>query len=286
MDRKFINILTLVIFAFLLGIIDLFASTAGDRANLAHVYILDVGQGDSFLIESGNGHQILIDGGRDTKVLTELQKVMSVWDKKIDVIVATHPDADHIGGLASVIDRYDVDLFLTSDVQTDTKTFSNLFQKISDKKIPAYYVRYGMNISLDKNLPTNFKILFPDRPTTNWETNSASIVGRLQIGDRSALFTGDSPISIEKFLVKAMPHDIDVDILKLGHHGSKTSSSSEFLRATSPDLAIISAGVNNRYGHPHQIVLDNLEKLGIPYLSTQNESTITFETDGNKWFKK
>jgi competence protein ComEC len=251
---------------------------------MAKVHMLNVGQGDSFLIVAEDGTQILLDGGRDATVLTELSKIMTWNDKYIDVVLATHPDADHVGGLVDVLKRYKVGLFLTSDVVADTQIYKSLIQSVIDKKIPAYYVRQGMNLNLaDK---TDFKILFPDRDTHNWETNTASAVGRLQIGDRSALFTGDSPSSIEKYLAKTIPKELDVDILKLGHHGSKTSTSVEYLRATTPDLALISAGVNNSYGHPSKEVTDLLKKFNVPFVSTQTEGTSTLQTDGVKWYKK
>lgn len=286
MDRKLFNISVMFCTAVLLGIFCIINSPKKSD-DFAKIYMLNIGQGDSFLIQSANGRQMLIDGGRDSKVLTELAQVMPTGDRSIDVVLATHPDADHIGGLQSVISRYSVGLFLTSQVMTDTKVFTSLFQTLDEKNIPSYYVRHGMNISLDQNekLPTDFKILFPDRSTTDWETNSASVVGRLQIGKRSALFTGDSPIAIEHLLAKSIPKEIDVDILKLGHHGSKTSTSAEFLKATSPALALISAGVNNRYGHPKQEILDRLKSLNIPYVSTQDVGTFTLKTDGMKWYK-
>lgn len=250
----------------------------------AKVHMLNVGQGDSFLIVAEDGTQILLDAGKGATVLSELSKVMAWNDKYIDVVIATHPDADHVGGLVDVLKRYKVGLFLTSDVYADTQIYKSLIQSVIDKKIPAYYVRQGMNLNLaDK---TDFKILFPDRDTHNWETNTASVVGRLQIGDRSALFTGDSPISIEKYLAQTIPDELNVDILKLGHHGSKTSTSPDYLQATTPSLALISAGINNSYGHPHKEVIDLLKKFNIPYASTQTEGTYTLETDGLKWFKK
>lgn len=256
---------------------------------LAKVSMLNIGQGDSFLIQAANGAQLLIDGGRDSKVLTELARVMPRGDRSIDVMIATHPDADHIGGLPLVLQRYHVGLFLTSQVYTDTKTFTSLYKELLDKKVPSYFVRKGMMLTLDATATDPravFSILFPDRDTSTWETNSASVVGRLQIGERSALFTGDSPIAIEHYLTQTDPKDIDVDILKLGHHGSKTSSSEEYLRATTPSLALISAGVNNRYGHPHQEVLDRLRALGIPWVSTQDVGTYTLTTDGQTWVKE
>lgn len=247
----------------------------------ASVSMLNVGQGDAFLIQAPNGAQLLIDGGKDSKVLSELAKVMPVGDQTIDVVVATHPDADHIGGLSLVLDRYDVGLFLTSQVTSDTQIFKDLYGLLQEKSIPSYYVRRGMNLVLSPT--TSFKILFPDRDTSGWETNTASVVGRLDVHGRSMLLNGDSPISIEQYLIKTAPKDIDVDILKLGHHGSKTSSSSEFLKATSPALALISAGVNNRYGHPAPEVTARLKELGIQTLSTQDKGTVTLRTDGTKW---
>lgn len=253
-----------------------------ESVSLAKVHMLNIGQGDSFLIEAADGTQLLLDGGKDATVLSELSNVMSWNDKYIDVVVATHPDADHIGGLLDVLKRYKVGLFLTSDVYADTETYKTLISTVIDKKIPAYYVRQGMNIGLAED--TDFKILFPDRDTHTWETNTASVVARLQIGNRTALFTGDSPISVEKYLAQTIPNDLDVDILKLGHHGSKTSTSAEYLEATTPSLALISAGVHNSYGHPHKEVLDLLKKFNIPYVSTQTVGTYTLQTDGEKWF--
>jgi competence protein ComEC len=248
------------------------------------IAMLNIGQGDSFLITSPTGSQLLIDGGKDATVLSELARVMPAGDRSIDVVIGTHPDADHIGGLAKVLDRYDVGLFLTSGVSGDTDLYKNLLQDVIAKHIPAYFVRKGMTVALDAS--TSFKILFPDRDTTNWETNTASVVGRLQIGNRSALFTGDSPVSIEHYLATTDPKDINVDILKLGHHGSKTSSSEEYLKATSPTLALISAGVNNRYGHPNKEVIDRLKALKIPFVSTQDKGTVVLSADGEKWTER
>ena len=127
-------------------------------------------------------------------------------------------------------------------------------------------------------------MLFPDRSTKEWvQTNPASIVGKLFIGKRTVLFTGDSPISIEKYLLQTIPNILKSDILKLGHHGSKYSSSVEYLKAVAPSLALISAGIDNKYGHPNPDTLARLKTLNIPYVSTQDHGTVTFTTDGNTW---
>ncbi len=283
MSRRLWALLVLFIAVIALALCALVLQPKKESMN-AQVSMLDIGQGDSFLIQASSGAQLLIDGGKDASVLTELAEVMPAGDRSIDVVIATHPDADHIGGLPLVLSRYDVGLFLTSDVFADTQMVHDLYKKIEDQGIPAYYVRRGMNLALDPT--TSFRVLFPDRDTHNWETNTASVVGRLQIGKASALFTGDSPMSIERHLAKIDRISIDVDILKLGHHGSKTSSSTEFLRAASPSLALISAGVNNRYGHPAPEVTTLLKKLGIPSVSTQDRGTVTFMTDGTTWTEK
>ncbi len=255
------------------------------HVTLSHIFMLNIGQGDSFLIEAADGKKILIDGGRDTTVLSELSKVLPPNDSSIDVMIATHPDADHIGGLQYVLGRYHVGLFLTSQVMTDTKTFTSLYQALAKEHISSYYVRRNMVITLDTKPLSTFTILFPDRDTSNWQTNPASVVGKLQIGNRTALFTGDSPSSVEHFLVLADRQDLKSDILKLGHHGSKYSSSTEYLQAVNPDLGLISAGVDNKYGHPNTETLARLQALGISWISTQQKGTVDLYTDGTSQWK-
>jgi len=283
MSRQTTTLLILSLLAVVLAVAALMLepSTPDGTGSIA---MLDIGQGDSFLITAPSGAQLLIDGGKDAKVLAELAQVMPAGDRSIDVVLGTHPDADHIGGLTHVFDRYDVGLFLISEVQGDTDVYKNLLAKVEAQKIPAYFVRKGMNILLDPT--TQFTTLFPDRDVRTWETNTASVVGRLQMYGRSALFTGDSPISIEQYLVRSVPQEIDVDILKLGHHGSKTSSSEEFLKATTPALALISAGVNNRYGHPADEIIARLTALNLSWVSTQEKGTVVLSTTGSQWIKE
>lgn len=259
------------------------------HTDVTHIYMLNIGQGDSFLIEAADHKKILIDGGRDTTVLSELAKVLLPGDSSIDVMIATHPDADHIGGLQPVLQRYHVGLFLTSQVTTDTKTFTSLYQELAKDHVASYYVRHDMVITLDTRPngavgqaahQATFTILFPDRDTSNWQTNPASVVGKLQVGNRTALFTGDSPSSVEHFLVQAYGSGLQSDILKLGHHGSKYSSSTEYLQAVAPTLGLISAGVNNSYGHPNADTLARLKDLNIPWISTQQKGTVDVYTDG------
>jgi competence protein ComEC len=254
-----------------------YAVFAESRSGLT-VAFFDVGQGDSIFIETSTGQQILIDGGPNKKVLEGLSKVMPFYDRLIDVVVATHPDGDHIGGLPEVLKRYSVDLVLEPGVESDTavsKTFENLIEEKGIKKILG---RRGMKLVLSDN--AYLLILFPIGDVSEWNTNDASIVAKLVYGKTSYLFTGDSPQKIENYLISADKENLDVDVLKVGHHGSKTSSSELFIGYTSPEYAVISAGKDNRYGHPHKEVLDILEKFGVEILRTDELGIIKIKSDG------
>lgn len=267
----------LILFIFVLGIFIFYYQNTRER--LLKVEFLDIGQGDSVYIEAPNGAQLLVDGGRGSKVLPTLASVMPYGDKSIDVVIGTHPDADHIGGLVNVLDSYQVGTVIESGGVSKSQIYKKLQDNIDAKNIPHIYGRAGMRIVLDKVNNVYFDILYPDHDVKYMETNDGSIVGKLVYGNTSVLLTADSPISKELYLVNKNKQVLDVDILKLGHHGSRTSSSLEYLKATSPQVAIISAGLNNQYGHPHSEVLDKLAFLHIPYLATYNEGTIECLSD-------
>lgn len=285
MNSKIARIGTLfvVICALSVGLVFLSNIKVNPSEKMSKVYMFDVGQGDSFFIETKNGKQMLIDGGKDSTVLTELTKVMPWGDKSIDIVLATHPDADHIGGLDEVLKRYKVNMFLTSEVGGETAEYKGLMKVVGEKKIPAYFVRAGMKFVFSDT--EYFLVLFPDRDVSGWETNTGSVVGKFVSGERSVLFTGDSPAPIEQYLAKSIPDLLNIDILKLGHHGSRTSTTASYLKTTTPILALISAGKNNSYGHPHKEVLDLLKQFNIPYVSTQTEGTVLLKTDGVNWYK-
>ncbi len=284
MNSKTARISLLALLVAILGVLVVVGKEQRAAPHMTSVSMLDIGQGDSFLIQASNGKQMLIDGGKDATVLGQLSKVMPWGDRSIDIVLATHPDMDHIGGLDEVLKRYKVDMFLTSEVGGETEEYKHLIGLVTQKKIPSYFVRQGMKFDLSST--DYFLVLFPDRDVKGWETNTGSVVGKFVSGQRSVLFTGDSPAPIEQYLAKAIPQLLDVDILKLGHHGSRTSTTAAYLKATTPSLALISAGKNNSYGHPHKEVLDLLKQFNVPYVSTQDSDTVTFETDGMKWYRK
>jgi competence protein ComEC len=261
-------------------------TAAGDyNDGLLTVAFLDVGQGDAIFIETPDGVQVLIDGGPGGVVLEKLSAVMSLFDRNLDVVLVTHTDQDHVGGLVDVLSRYQVDRIVKTENKNDTETaetFSAL--ALAEKNAEVIIARAGQEYLLGAS--TTLLILSPYGNPTNWESNSASIVAQLQYGDTYFMLTGDAPSGIEDYLVGSYGHLLKSDVLKLGHHGSKTSSSMEFLKTVNPLYAIVSSGEDNRYGHPSKEVLDRVEMVEAEVLSTVNEGTIIFKSDGNRvWVK-
>lgn len=242
------------------------------------VSFLDVGQGDAIFIESPTGRQVLIDGGRDRSVLRELGSVMPLGDRSIDMIIPTHPDADHISGLIDALDRYDVGTVVESSVGGDTNLWRSFQHAVLAEGAEKVIAVRGQVIDLGGG--AYLQILFPDRPVTNIETNTGSVVARLIYGDTSFLLTGDSPIAIEKYLIWLDGGALQSDVLKAGHHGSRTSSSKEFIDAVRPSFAVFSRGCGNTYGHPHDEVVALFASAAIPALDTCTDGRITFVSDG------
>lgn len=243
------------------------------------VAFLDVGQGDATFVEK-NGNQVLIDGGKNKKVLQELSKIMPFYDHSIDAVIATHPDADHIGGLPHVLENFNVGLVMEPGVSSDTAVYTEFEKKMEEKGLRKILARRGMKIILSKNV--YLLILFPNIDVVGFDTNEASIVAKLVYGDTSFLLTADSPKNIEQYLTALSLESVNVDVLKIGHHGSKTSTSQELLGYASPLYAVISVGKDNQYGHPHKEVLDKLNEFNVPALRTDELGTIKFKSDGEK----
>lgn len=249
------------------------------------VYFFDIGQGDSIFIDSPTHGQVLIDGGPSgSKVLGELGKAMPFGDHSIDVVIATHPDADHISGLVDVIKNYKVGTFMEPGVSSDSKVYQALESTVAEEKVPKVLARRGMTIDLGSGV--KLVILFPNQDVTNWETNDASIVAKLVYGNESFLLTGDSTKKAEYILLGLDKNVLKSTVLKAGHHGSKTSSSRAYVAAVAPEYSIISAGKNNRYGHPAPETIETLKNAGSKILSTIDLGTIEFETDGTSLILK
>jgi len=208
--------------------------------NNLRVYFLDVGQGDSILIDTPSHKRLLLDGGPNRQVLAELGKILPFADKRIDIIIESHPDKDHIGGLPEVVNRYKISLFLEPGVHSENVIDDELKKRIDEKNIPAILARRGMKINFGDGAEMLF--LFPNRDVSGWDTNDASIVAKLSYGEKSFLLTGDSPKKTEFILLSLNQEILGSSVLKLGHHGSRTSSSLLYAEAVSPEYAVVSAG--------------------------------------------
>lgn len=256
------------------------------RSDTLKVTFLDIGQGDSIFIETPGGRQMLIDGGKNRSVIRKLSNVMPWYDRTIDIIIGTHPDADHIGGLPDVLARYHVGLIIESSVKDAEGADSAAFEKKASQEEGAErrIAERGQIVDLGEGV--YLEILFPDRPVPGLETNTGSIVARLVYGATSFMLTGDSPQAIEEYLVRLDGGALESTVLKAGHHGSRTSSGISFVGFVSPEYAIYSRGCDNSYGHPHDEVKEAFARLGIPTLDTCEEGNISFVSDGKTVVRK
>ena len=252
------------------------------------VSFLDVGQGDAIYIQAPNGRQMIIDGGPAGSLIEPLSLVVPFGDRSIDVLVVTNPDADHYAGFVDILREYSVGAVVESGTLSQSKTYALLHTEIQEQDIPHLFARKGMTITLDSDNEVVFEVLFPDRDMTGWSNNDSSLVGRLVYGESEILFTGDSTIRTESVILASNPVEaLASDILKVGHHGSRTSTSSAFLKAVSPDIAIISLGERNSYGHPHKEPIATLSNADVSVLRTDQEGTITYVSDGvSVWRRK
>ena len=242
--------------------------------------MLDIGQGDALFIESPTGTQIMFDAGPARKVLGPLARVMSPFDRSIDAIVITNPDADHIGGFLDVLKNYKVGRVFEPGTFNDSKTYQNLEEEIKKQNIPDILARRGMRLDIGGGAMID--ILFPDRDVYTWATNDGSIVARLTYGKTSIMLTGDATTKTEKIILgENSPAQLHSTILKVGHHGSRTSTSGEFVRAVAPTYALISDGSNNKYGHPHQETLDTLVQFSAKVFRTDLLGSIIVQSDGH-----
>jgi competence protein ComEC len=261
-----------------------YAAWQEDRKGLLTVSFLDVGQGDAIFIDAPSGRQVLIDGGPDASVLRALSRAMPWYDRSIDIVLATHPDLDHIGGLIDVLPRYHVSSIFTSSVEGNTSGWERFVREAHDETPDVRAAERGQIIDLGKG--ARLEILFPDRPVSGLETNTGCVVSRLVYGATSFILPCDTDKSIEQYLARLDGENLKSNILKAAHHGSKTSSLPLFVGYVSPEYAVYSRGCDNSYGHPHQETIDTFARFGIPTLDTCEEGTITFVSDGQTVWRR
>lgn len=270
-------LITLIIFS----AISVALASVSVSSGALEVNFFDVGQGDAIFIETPNKTQVLIDGGpSNSQILEKLNNKMPFYDRYIDLVIVTHMDADHIGGLLYVIDRFEIGGILVSSTSSNTELSDKFLQTAEEKNIPLVLVKAGDNFQLDEDI--NMLVLSPweellDSSISQLADNDLSVVTKLTYKDDSFLFTGDAERRVEYALAQS-ELDISADVLKIGHHGSNTSSVQYFLGKVNPKLAIIQVGKNN-YGHPHQSVLERLS--GVNILRNDQNGDITINSYGN-----
>ena len=280
-NKKFVlGILTLFL---IFNILAWFVVYDLSQPRFLEVIFFDVGQGDAILIETPQGHQILIDGGPTSLILEKLSQEIPFWDRTIDLIILTHPESDHLAGLLDVLRSYQVKNILWTGVIRDTGTFGQWQELIGKEKAEIYIAQAGQKIIAHQAV---LEVLHPFENLAGKsvkDANNTSIVLRLNLGGISFLFTGDAYKSVERELLSLAKQQLDADILKVGHHGSRTSSAQEFIIGVLPEIAVISAGRNNSYGHPHQETLATLEKYGISIFRTDLNGDIKIISDGTNY---
>ncbi|MGE5628888.1 MAG: ComEC/Rec2 family competence protein [Solirubrobacterales bacterium] len=257
------------------------SNTITDNPDILKVDYIDVGQGDSILIQL-NGKNMLIDAGTNESQGKLLAYLKNQNIRKLDYVIATHPHEDHIGGMAEVIKSFEIGAFYAPKKVANTKTFEDMVNALKSKNLKIDTAKEGVVINFGSN--ANCLMLAPN--SENYEdVNNYSAVIKLTYKNTSFLFTGDAQkLSEKEMLDKGL--DLSCDVLKVGHHGSSTSSSAAFLDKASPKVAVISCGKNNDYGHPHKQTVTTLKKRNIKIYRTDVDGTVLIESDGKNIVKK
>lgn len=256
----------------------------GSVTNKLEVAVLDIGQGDAIFIKAPGGNEVLVDGGPGRIVLSALAKEMPFYDRSIDLLVITNPDKDHIAGFVDVMKNMKVGAMLLPGTLTDTEIYKTVLSTAKQYGVRIILGRRGEKIRLGGG--AYIEVLFPDRDVSGLATNTGSLIAKLVFGKTAMLLTGDSPAEVEDYLVKLDGKNLQSDILKVAHHGSKYSVSQMFYGVVNPQLAAISVGAGNTYGHPNKETLDALEQFKIKILRTDQVGTIRFVSDGEKFVEE
>lgn len=256
--------------------------TVAGSDGLLRIYFLDVGQGDAELIDF-DGRQVLIDGGPDGKILQELGKVMPFYDHSIDLVILTHPHSDHLAGLIEVLKKYEIGQIIENYTPYNTAGYAEWNKEKTS--VPVAQAKAGQIVDLGNGAAIS--ILYPVDPSADDEVSlknphDGMVVLRMDYGTNGVLFMGDAEAKTEYKLFGSSA-SVSAQFLKVGHHGSKTSTTEDFLKVVNPMLAFLEVGGKNKYGHPHQAVLERLENHGIKYYRTDIGGTVELILDGQNY---
>ena len=276
--KKIISSIIGIIVVLLAGYfgIDLTQDSKVPKDSKLMISYMDVGQGDAAYIKV-NGNDILIDAGprSNSKELLEQLKAKNIDD--FELVIATHPHEDHIGGMVDVFKEYEVKAFYSPKITHTTKTYENLVKAVKDEGLKTKELKGGMVIDLGEG--AKFEVFTPQKSEYE-ELNDYSPIMKLSFGDTSYLFTGDAEKLAEEEALAKYKTSLDSDVIKFGHHGSSSSSSNAFIEAVSPKYGIISCAKDNKYGHPHRETLDIIKKYNIKTFRTDTVGEIILTSDG------
>ncbi|MCX0410971.1 ComEC/Rec2 family competence protein [Clostridium perfringens] len=276
--KKIISSIIGIIVVLLAGYfgIDLTQDSKVPKDSKLMISYMDVGQGDAAYIKV-NGNDILIDAGprSNSKELLEQLKAKNIDD--FELVIATHPHEDHIGGMVDVFKEYEVKAFYSPKITHTTKTYENLVKAVKDEGLKTKELKGGMVIDLGEG--AKFEVFTPQKSEYE-ELNDYSPIMKLSFGDTSYLFTGDAEKLAEEEALAKYKTSLDSNVIKFGHHGSSSSSSNAFIEAVSPKYGIISCAKDNKYGHPHRETLDIIKKYNIKTFRTDTDGEIILTSDG------
>lgn len=258
-------------------------SIASQKNGLLKIYFLDIGQGDAIFIETSSGRQILVDGGPDNTVLQKLGETIPFYDKDIDLVIVSHPHADHIVGLIDVLNRYNIKNIVEAKESYNSPEFRAWEEAVKNENVNNIEAVAGKVIDLGNGVTLTIlhplKSVVGDNPKN---PHDDVVVMMLKYKDLEVMLTGDMEAKVERRLILA-GEDLDSDVLKVGHHGSKTSTTEEFLSAVSPEVAVIQVGADNRYGHPTEEVLERLENYDIKVYRNDLSGNVKLISDGKSY---
>lgn len=252
-----------------------------------HVVFCDVGEGDAIYIRTPERKDILIDGGPNDSVLTCLSNHMPFYDRELELVVLSHPHADHLVGLISVLKRYKVDLFATQETRGSGDLYNQFLKELTDRGIKPVFLSENKRFVLENGVtlltewpPKDFSQVLTNSTTDYFNQNESSLIELLKFGNFSTLLTGDAGLDAEESVAGLIG---DLSVLKVSHHGSKTGTNQQFLEEIKPELAVISVGKNNRYNLPYKKTIEALNNLKIKTLRTDLNGEIEIVSDGKSW---